>query len=266
VTTTTLPEPPHLEILDPVHSATVTSASYTFTGVTDPGCLVTVGGKYEATVAEDGSWVLDLMLAPGRNSTTFTATHPETELETSEAIRVYYTGTLELRGDGLGVVSFGDPVEDVMVILTDLLGPPMSHELHTGVWGEESSYGSFHEVKWKGLRLEFIDWDIDWMPLDSPVFSYWTTGRSLRTPEGVGPGSLWADMVAAYGDGAKVWSEDCGEYSGGITHFFSVEIDGEGYEHIAGYAYFGWLTDDPSDPASAVTHMEAGREAFPQGC
>jgi hypothetical protein len=52
--------------------------------------LVTVGGKYEATVAEDGSWALDLMLAPGRNSTTFTATHPETGFETKQTIRVYY--------------------------------------------------------------------------------------------------------------------------------------------------------------------------------
>jgi ABC-type Fe3+-hydroxamate transport system substrate-binding protein len=75
-TTTTLPEPPHLEVLDPANGATVTSARYTFNGVTDPGCTVTVGGKYEATVAEDGTWALDLMLEPGRNSTTFTATHP----------------------------------------------------------------------------------------------------------------------------------------------------------------------------------------------
>ena len=88
-TTTTLPEPPHLEVLDPAHGATVTSANYTFTGVTDPGCTVTVGGRYEATVDEDGTWSLDLMLEPGRNSTTFTATHPGNGLETSEAIRVY---------------------------------------------------------------------------------------------------------------------------------------------------------------------------------
>ena len=52
----------------------------------------------------------------------------------------------------------------------------------------------------------------------------------------------------------------------GSIHFLSIELDGEGYEHIAGYAYFGWLTDDPSDPASSVAQMEAGREAFPQGC
>jgi hypothetical protein len=168
--------------------------------------------------------------------------------------------------DGLGAVPFGAGIDEALVVLTDLLGPPTSHDSLTDVWGEESAYGSFHEVKWEGLRLEFVDWGYDWTPLDNPVFSYWTTGRSLRTPEGVGPGSLWAEVAAAYGDGSKVWSEDCGEYSGGIYHFFAIEIDGEGHEHIAGYAYFGWLTDDPSDPASSVAHMEAGREAFPQGC
>ena len=195
--------------------------------------------------------------------TSATAPPPTTTTSTTEAAES--ESTIVLRTDGLGVVPFGAEIDEALVVLTDLLGPPMSHELHTDVWGEESSYGSFHEVKWKGLRLEFIDWDIDWTPLDSPVFSYWTTGRSLRTPEGVGPGSLWADMAPIYGDGAKAW-EDCGENTGTIMYFFAIELDGEGYDHIAGYAYFGWLTDDPSDPASSVAQMEAGREAFPQGC
>jgi len=31
---------------------------------------------------------------------------------------------LVLRGDGLGVVSFADPMEDAMAILVDLFGPP----------------------------------------------------------------------------------------------------------------------------------------------
>ena len=264
-TTTTVVGPPLLEIFDPVHGATVTTRRYIFSGVTDPDCAVTVGGKYHATVEADGSWALDLMLGPGRNSTTFVATDPETGLETKEGIRVYYAEGLELRPDGLGVVPFGTEIDEALVVLTDLLGPPTSHELHADVWGEESSYGSFHEVKWKGLRLEFVDWDIDWTPLDRPVFSYWTTGRSLRTPEGVGPGSLWAETAATYGDAAKAWPEDCGEYSGSY-HFFPIELEGEGYEHIAGYAYFGWLTDDPTDPASSVAQIEAGREAFPQGC
>jgi len=195
--------------------------------------------------------------------TSATAPAPTTTTSTTEAAES--ESTIVLRTDGLGVVPFGTGIDEALVVLTGLLGPPTSHELHTDVWPEESSYGSFHEVKWKGLRLEFVDWDIDWMPLDSPVFSYWTTGRSLRTPEGVGPGSLWADTAATYGDAAKAWAEDCGEYSG-VFHFFSIELDGEGCEHIAGYAYFGWLTDDPSDPASSVAQMEAGREAFPQGC
>lgn len=196
-------------------------------------------------------------------SLTSTTAPPTTASRTTEAAES--KSTIVLRTDGLGVVPFGAEIDEALVVLTDLLGPPTSHELHTDVWGEESSYGSFHEVKWKGLRLEFIDWDIDWTPLDSPVFTYWSAGEPLRTPEGVGPGSVWADMAAIYGDAAKAW-EDCGENTGAIIYFFSIELDGEGYEHIAGYAYFGSLTDDPSDPASSVAWMEAGREAFPQGC
>lgn len=220
-----------------------------------------------ASTAAPTSTVLSTTATEAATTTTTnpltSTTAPPTTTSTTEAAES--ASTIVLRADGLGVVPFGTEIDEALVVLTDLLGPPTSHELHTNVWGDESSYGSFHEVKWEGLRLEFIDWDIDWTPLDSPVFSYWTTGRSLRTPEGVGPGSLWAETAATYGDAAKAWQEDCGEYSG-IYHFLSIELEGEGYEHIAGYAYFGWLTDDPSDPASSVAQMEAGREAFPQGC
>jgi hypothetical protein len=246
-TSTTLPESLHLEILDPLHGATVTSARYTFTGMTDPGCLVTVGGKYEATVAEDGSWALDLMLKPGRNSTTFVATDPDTELETSEAIRVYYTGTLELRSDGLGVVSFGDPVEDVMSILTELFGPPSydqlvesPFELLDGWTGPDrgvaachmatvpifGGYGCFDYIRvtsWSdvGLRVVFSDLMVtpsgdDAAYVEVPPslrgYVYWAgdTGPSARTVQGIGVGSTVSEFMAL-GDQVTFSGPGCGD-------------------------------------------------------
>jgi hypothetical protein len=47
---------------------------YTFRGITEPGCTVEVGGRYFADVDADGDWTLELLLRPGGNATTFTAT------------------------------------------------------------------------------------------------------------------------------------------------------------------------------------------------
>jgi hypothetical protein len=171
-----------------------------------------------------------------------------------------------LHGDGLGVVSFGDRMDDVLAILTDLLGPPTFDEVHTDVMtrfdvsGEAIPFGYYRRVGWSppGLGLEFVDWDVSGAPLDRPVFTYWAADGPLRTAEGVGPGSLRADMAEVYGDDARAWSEDCGEYSG-TMYFFSVRRDDE-------LRYSGWLTDDPTDPTTLVELMEAGIEAFSQGC
>jgi hypothetical protein len=118
-----------------------------------------------------------------------------------------------LRGDGFGVVSFGDPMDDVMTTLANLLGPPSSDELVESPRGE-GSY--FRMVRWWSpslkLYLEFINWDINYAPLDTAVFSYWAAGRSeipLRTAEGVGPGTLWTDATEIYRDRVQASPEDC---------------------------------------------------------
>jgi hypothetical protein len=223
-TTTPLPEPPHLEVLDPALGATVTTARHTFHGVTDPECTVTVGGKYEATVEEDGSWSLDLMLEPGRNSTTFTATHPETGLATSESIRVYYAEAVELRGDGLGAVSFGDDETTTMEILTGLLGPPVFESTCNDSWYcSGAGYGLcryIHDAEWPEDRLSIVIADCKGhadQP-ETPELIGWTVrdvwgeggGSTLRTPEGIGPGSTLGQLQGAYGDRLVVGNEECG--------------------------------------------------------
>ena len=218
-TTTTLPKAPHLEVLDPVHGSTVTAARYTFSGVTDPGCTVTVGGKYEATVAEDGSWSLDLMLEPGRNSTTFTATHPETGLETSEAIRVYYAEAVELRGDGLGAVSFGDDETTAMEILTGLLGAPVFENTCNDSWYcSGMGYGLCRYIRtanWpeENLSIVIADCEGDAERPETPQLIGWTVWREakLRTPEGVSNDATLGELLAVYEDRLTVAYGGCGE-------------------------------------------------------
>jgi hypothetical protein len=241
-TTTTLPEPPRLEVLDPAHGTTVTTARYTFSGVTDPGCAVTVGEKYEATVEEDGSWALDLMLEPGRNSTTFTATHPDSGLVTSQAIRVYYADAVELRGDGLGAVSFGDDETTTMDVLTGLLGPPVTEstcaddDFCTGAGYGWCTY--IHHAHWPDQELSIIIADCE--EPDEPPYTAtligWTAGgqTTLRTPEGVGPGSTLGELQAVYGDRLRVGWDDCG---GGFTFTIAAE---DGTEDGRLYGRFVW--------------------------
>jgi hypothetical protein len=76
-------------------------------------------------------------------ATTTTVTEPTTTTTSTSTTRVPSTTTtteptttstspppaLVLRGDGLGIVAFGDPVEDVMAILIDLFGPPSYDQL-----------------------------------------------------------------------------------------------------------------------------------------
>jgi hypothetical protein len=229
-----------LEVLDPVHDATVTTARYTFSGVTDPGCTVTVGDKYEAAVSEDGSWALDLTLEPGRNSTTFTATHPETGLETSEAIRVYYAEAVELRGDGLGAASFGDDETTTMEILTELLGPPVMgstciHDVEcTGMGYGWCTY--IQTARWPdhGLSIVIADCEGPDEPPYTPTLIGWTVGGSstLRTPEGVGPGSTLGELAAAYGDRLTIsYLAVCGEE---LALGFTVARQGSGGPKLHG--------------------------------
>jgi hypothetical protein len=140
-TTTTAavaPEPPTLEITDPQPDAVVTSAVYIFRGRTDPGCTVDVGGRYFAHVDADGSWTLDLVLRPGGNTTTITATDKD-GAKTDVQVSLTYA-PIVLSSDGLGIVSFDDPVAEVVAILTGLLGPASYDQV------EESPF----EVPWEG--------------------------------------------------------------------------------------------------------------------
>ena len=205
-TATTVPtEPPLLEILNPTQGATVTSRRYTFTGVTDPGCAVIVGGRYEATVDPDGSWALELVLNPGGNTTTLIATNPKTGLQTKAMIEVSFDPHLTLRPDGLGDLEFTTPEEDALPYLIDVLGPPDSDNLRPG-----SCYERILTWNWAGFEAWITD-DGGHTPGGGsmgcsrpPALTNWrafdlTGGLELRTPEGIGIGSPALDLCEIYG-------------------------------------------------------------------
>ena len=284
-TTTTVPGPPRLEVLDPIHGATVTTRRYTFSGVTDPDCAVTVGGKYRATVEPDGSWTLDLMLGPGRNSTTFVATHPETGFETSQAIRVYYADLdgLVLQGDGLGVVSFGDPMDDVIATLTERLGPPTGDRIEQSPFGVAegdsgpaacntvTGYLCYDYIRWAswshiGLWITIADVNGDgWGEKGAPNLRGYTYGAGdagavLHTLHGITVGTT-VDELQALGDLVTFGVDGCGEVirftasdaGGSVTGWISGAEDGSDVEAFMESGYL--------DPNVTVRDVGAGQES-----
>ena len=64
---------PALAVLYPENGAKVTEKSLRFEGTTEPGAVV-AAGPYFAEVSDDGQWSIVLLLNPGGNLATFTAT------------------------------------------------------------------------------------------------------------------------------------------------------------------------------------------------
>ncbi len=65
--------PPSLRVTSPDDGDTVSESVITFEGTTEPGARVT-SGPFEADVDDDGSWSIALVLSPGANGASFTAT------------------------------------------------------------------------------------------------------------------------------------------------------------------------------------------------
>ena len=212
--------------------------------------------------------------APTITATTTTTTMPSTTTTAPSTTTTTTTvperhSEIVLSADGLGVVSFEEPMDDVLTILIDLFGPPTSDEVVEPAFsnGEEVSFGYFRGVRWWGpsvrLYVEFVDWSLNWDPLATPVFSYWAAGQGeipLRTVEGVGPGTPWSEAAEVYGD--RVETQQDAEDCGGRWNF--VTDGGTGNPFYT--TLHGMLDGDPTNPSTSVTWMAVGREAFPQGC
>lgn len=81
--------PPHLAVLSPSDGEHLGSSKVTFTGTTEAGAHVIASGKFPAQVWPDGSWTIDLLLAPGANGVVFEATD-EAGNEAEIRMTVYY--------------------------------------------------------------------------------------------------------------------------------------------------------------------------------
>jgi hypothetical protein len=249
-------EPPLLEVTWPTEAEHVDKRVIRFTGRTELEATVVAAGRYKAVVDASGSWSIALVLNPGGNVATFTATDPAgNTVEQRRA--VFYDPPLVLRHDGLGVVSFGESVDTVIAVLTDLLGPPDWEEIQISADIDRS-------VSWDNpdLYLQFTYWDyfgaapgdpLDPMP-EGPVFHYYLTRSTLlATENGLTPSSTVVDLEAAYPD---VWFEMyCG---GNLPEFLVNHASGQGL-----YRLFGLLDGDPGDATTRIVYIGSGYDRTP---
>ncbi len=101
---------------------------------------------------------------------------------------------LVLRGDTLGLVSFGTPTEDVLSLLEVEIGPP-----------SRDGFDMYHAVSWDDLALTLLFSPHDFYRDDGVEhlvgWSHWSgVVTSLRTSRGIGLGDTFADLTAVHGD------------------------------------------------------------------
>ena len=162
---------------------------------------------------------------------------------------------LVLRHDGLGAVSFGEPVDSVMAVLAELLGPPDWDEI-------QISADTDYSVQWDDpyhLYLQFTYWDyFDAAPdppapmPEGPVFHYYLAKSSMFITEaGITVGSSVGELEAAYPDVRfeavcdDPWSFEVGPPGSWIGPFF------------------GLLDGDPNDTATRILYIGAGWDRTP---
>lgn len=114
---------------------------------------------------------------------------------------------LELRDDGLGLVSFGDPEDEVITAVEAALGPADGDELR-----REMSECTEHTVWWGLLSLDFDSDEgerefVGWALSDRGDRTA-ASGPDLQTEHGLGIGSSGAEVVAVpgvetYSDGSS---------------------------------------------------------------
>lgn len=165
---------------------------------------------------------------------------------------------IQLRGDGLGVVDFGDPVEQVMAVLVTALGSPSSDWTITPIPQDVVPAGAeclnqsggypchfyFRAVDWADFQVRFSDVDGQ----SEPHFAGWsqTGGTVMQTPEGIGIGSSIDDLRRAYGTNLRlpVGADEC---------------TGEWYLVISSSGFVTLVFDKhPSDPSAQVVIVRAG--------
>jgi hypothetical protein len=183
--------------------------------------------------------------------------------------------------EGLGVVLFGDPVDDVMATMTRLLGEPQGDTVSEAPFGEEGDLGRGPEacrsalgtvcfeylrvVEWEsfGLTTVFSDsevslpvsdyYDRELQPAEPNLRGYRYSDRNaelrLFTEHGITVGSTVGELVDAYGDRLGFSEDPCVNETSG----FYVVVDGEGLIGLRGD-----LSAAPNTPDAVVLSIVAG--------
>ncbi len=160
--------------------------------------------------------------------------------------------SLVLRHDGLGVVSFGQQVDTVVEVLTELLGPPALQSVQV-------SPDVDRDVQWDEpfLYLQFTSWVGDVVPKDpdrGPIFHYYlTTSDRLATDRGITAGSTVIELEIAYPD--VLFHNPCDDPTPG----FLVDPGSE-WPRLP---IFGLLDGDSDDPEARIVHIGAGLDRTP---
>jgi hypothetical protein len=168
------------------------------------------------------------------------------------------TSDLVMRHDGLGVVSFGDPVDDVIAVLAELLGPPDE------VYSQNSPEVDV-SVQWDHpfLYLQFSYWDRyfyaapqppDPMPA-GPVFHYYLAkSEAFATEAGIAVGDSVGDLEAAY---PSVWfGYDCGS----PETTFTIDPPADGWFRLP---MWGLLSGEPTNDGTTIEYIGAGWDRSP---
>lgn len=229
-------------------------------------------------------------------TTVLTTTTPVVTTTTIAATATAPTTTTEpiaglvLRGDGLGVVSFGDPMDQAMVVLTEHLGAPSYDDIVdaatvSSVSGGDSGFNACQSVTgypcfdyarfvgWDtvGLLVVFADLttneaanpgdsdNLAQVPPNLRGYSYGgvDTGTSFHTPQGITAGSSVAQLLAL-GDQVRFWADDCPEAVAFAITEEPPADDGTIRGRMDGTDWDAFRDSGHLNPGATVRSLEAG--------
>ena len=172
---------------------------------------------------------------------------------------------LELRGDGLGVVTFGEPRDDALVALTRYLGNPTLLLDDPVAFPEEAWYhggpaATDQLAVWKDVGLAVAFSHYPFYRDDELVhFSGWSYTSSananltISTPEGVSVGDTLAEVSTAYGDRLVVSDDVCGP-----AFYLEPQVSAEVTDDARRYRIALEFGGPPSSDQSTLSALHAG--------
>jgi hypothetical protein len=222
--------------------------------------------------------------------TTTSATTTKVVTTTTVAATTTTTTTTEpiagfvVRGDGLGMVSFGDPMSQVMVVLTEHLGAPSNDDAIdaadvSSASGGDSGFNACQSVTgypcfayarfvaWDtaGLSVAFMDVTVNegaepggGLVQGSPNlrgYGYW--GYSAQTPQGLTVGSTVAELESL-GGLVTYGSDACGDSVGFTVDDPDPENGGPIMGELYGVDWQTFVETGYVDPVATVGNIHAG--------